>query len=115
MSLEQYLTPYPRRRRYAVEPAQAKTRKKPKKNNPKGERTEQKTNPCADCQRYKLYPLSCPWERAWEPVPGWVTEPSCLVSVTKRWKYVTDTWHILHCPLYIPPDRTNEQEGTEYE
>lgn len=101
MSLDQYLRP---------------CRSSPggQRHHAKGINPGYKTNPCADCQRYTLYPMSCPWEQRWEPVPGWTAKPVKLViSSDKNRMYIADTWHILHCPLYIPPNRTNEQDGTD--
>ena len=93
MSLEEYLVP-----------CRQSAAKKPRKNNPKGMNSGHKTNPCVDCQRYKLCPSSCPWELEWKPVPGWTAEPVRLVlASTRSRRYVTDTWHILRCPLYVPP------------
>lgn len=92
MSLEEYLVPC---RPPAV--------KKPRKNNPKGINSGHKTNPCAVCRRHIG---QCSWLHMGRPVPGWTAEPVRLViASTRSRRYVTDTWHILRCPLYVPPSR----------
>lgn len=70
-----------------------------------------KTNPCADCQ---LHIARCPWLHEGKPVPGWRAEPTRLILRSFRGKCtVVDTWKILDCPLYVRPDRTNKQDGTD--
>lgn len=55
-----------------------------------------RANPCNDCQ----YPIGdCPWlqSRGRIPVLGWAAEKDKINGKA--------TYHILHCPLYIPPSK----------
>lgn len=62
-----------------------------------------RTNPCAICRRHIG---QCPWLHLGRPIPGWTAEPVRLVIANNGFRrYAVDTWHILRCPLYIPPDR----------
>ena len=52
-------------------------------------------NPCDVCSRNIA---DCPWLHQDKPVPGWEAERSLLPNHVPVW-----TWHILRCPLYLPP------------
>lgn len=68
---------------------------------PKG--CNKKANPCFDCQ----FPVQlCLWmaSRGEIPVPGWTAEPAAL----DVGKHFNATYHIIKCPLYVPPERRAE-------
>ncbi|MBQ5929022.1 MAG: hypothetical protein IIW96_07630 [Oscillibacter sp.] len=53
-------------------------------------------NPCDQCS---MHIAACPWLHRGEAVPGWEAERSLLPYQPRP----VETWHILRCPLYLPP------------
>lgn len=53
-------------------------------------------NPCDQCS---MPIAACPWLHRGEAVPGWEAERSLLPYQPRP----VETWHILRCPLYLPP------------
>lgn len=54
---------------------------------------------------------TCSWERDFTPVPGWTAEPTRLRMSTqdKDGNHIPreiDSFRVLECPLYVPPDMT---------
>ena len=66
---------------------------------------------CWSCQRAVK---ECPWSANFEPVEGWVAEPTKIMSS----HYPIDSFFVKECPLYepdqepIPEGGTNEGEQT---
>ena len=82
-------------------------------------------NICFDCERACG---GCSWTEVdpetgklrWEPVPGWTAEKTYLTlqstSHGKHKKAITETYHIIDCPLFVPtPPRKVEELPAVYE
>jgi hypothetical protein len=66
------------------------------------------TNPCAECQRNIA---ECPWlsSRGHERVAGWKANITTMLNNGRN----ILTYHIIKCPLYIPPKRSHAKNANQ--
>lgn len=60
---------------------------------------EQRITGCNPCDRCSRHIAQCPWLHQGKSVPNWLAERS---TIHYQPRPIT-TWHILYCPLYLPP------------